>query len=114
MKTKSSIVMILAASMLMIPGLPLYAADDQSSGETIGEKTDDAVITSKVKMELMGNRGTSAMRTEVDTSNGVVTLSGMAKNTAEKELATQIAKKVKGVKKVNNQMTIETESKDNK
>ncbi|MBT1072177.1 BON domain-containing protein [Pelotalea chapellei] len=109
MKTKSSIAMILTAAALMIPGLPLHAADDHYSDKTMGEKTDDAMITSKVKMELMGNSGTSAMRTEVDTNNGVVTLSGTAKSTAEKELATQIAKKVKGVTKVNNRMTVQSE-----
>jgi len=109
MKTKHSIAMILIASALMIPGLPLYAADDQTSKETIGEKADDAVITSKVKLELLNNRATSALRTRVDTQNGVVTLTGTAKNTAEKDLATEFAKKVKGVKRVDNQMTVETE-----
>jgi osmotically-inducible protein OsmY len=36
----------------------------------------------------------------------VVTLSGKAKNAAEKDLATRYANDVKGVKSVNNQMTI--------
>ena len=107
MKTKQPIAMILIVSALMIPGLSLNAADDQTSKETIGEKTDDAVITSKVKLELLNNRATSALRTRVDTKNGVVTLTGTAKNEAEKDLATEFAKKVKGVKSVDNQMVIE-------
>jgi len=45
--------------------------------------------------------------TEVKTKNGVVTLSGKAKNAAEKELATKFANDVKGVKSVSNHMTIE-------
>lgn len=100
--------MIVSAAFLF-PGQPLYAADNQTSKETIGEKTDDSMITTKVKASLMNNKATSALRTEVETNNGVVTLTGKAKNKAEKELAGKVAKKVKGVKKVDNQMTIETE-----
>ena len=40
------------------------------------------------------------------TKNGVVTLSGKAGNTSEKDLATKFAKDVNGVKSVKNQMTI--------
>lgn len=109
MKTKRSIAMILIAGALMVPGLSVYAADEPGSKETMGEKIDDAVITSKVKMELMNNRATSALRTEVDTNNGVVTLNGRAKSMAEKDLATEFAKKVKGVRSVNNQMIVDTQ-----
>lgn len=108
MKTQFLAATIMAASMLIIPGLPVQAADRDAPDQSMGEKIDDATITSKVKMELMGNRATSAMRTEVDTNNGVVTLTGTAKNRAEKELATEVAKKVKGVLKVNNQMNIDS------
>lgn len=109
MKTRNFLARIMIVSALMSPGLSLYAADDHTSKETIGERTDDAVITSKVKLELLNNRATSAMRTRVETKNGVVTLSGTAKNTAEKDLATEFAKKVKGVKSVDNQMTVDTQ-----
>lgn len=111
MKTKHSLAVILVMSALVIPSLPAYAADDHASKETIGEKTDDAVITSKVKLELMNNRATSALRTKVETSNGVVTLTGTARSTAEKDLATEFTKKVKGVKSVNNQMIVDTTAK---
>ena len=75
--------------------------------KTVGEKFDDASITAQVKMTLLYHRSTSALNTKVKTKNGVVTLSGKAKNAAEKELATKFANDVKGVKSVNNQMTIE-------
>jgi len=45
--------------------------------------------------------------TKVKTKNGVVTLGGKAKNAAVKELATKFANDVRGVKRVNNLMTIE-------
>jgi osmotically-inducible protein OsmY len=75
--------------------------------KTVGEKVDDASITAQVKMTLLSHRSTSALNTKVKTKDGVVTLGGKAKNAAEKDLATKFANDVKGVKSVNNQMTIE-------
>ena len=75
--------------------------------ETTGGKIDDASITGLVKMTLLYHRSTSALNTSVTTKNGVVTLSGKAKNAAEKDLAAKYANDVNGVKSVNNRMTIE-------
>ena len=74
---------------------------------TVGEKIDDASITAQVKMTLLYHRSTSALNTSVTTKNGVVTLSGKAKNAAEKDLATKLVNDVNGVKSVKNRMTIE-------
>jgi len=72
-----------------------------------GDKIDDASITAQVKMTLLFHRSTSALKTKVETKHGVVTLSGKAGNAAEKDLASKIADDVKGVKSVQNRMTIE-------
>ena len=74
---------------------------------TVGEKIDDASITAQVKMTLLYHRSTSALNTSVTTKKGVVTLSGKARNAAEKDLATKFANDVNGVKSVKNRMTIE-------
>jgi len=74
---------------------------------TVGQKIDDASITAQVKMTLLYHRSTSALETSVKTKHGVVTLSGKAKNSAEKDLAAKFANDVNGVKSVNNRMTIE-------
>ncbi|HEY3308299.1 MAG TPA: BON domain-containing protein [Desulfuromonadaceae bacterium] len=110
MKAKYFVAVMIAASVLMIPGLSVQAADrnDPPADQTMGEKIDDAAITSKVKMQLMRNRATSAMHTEVETNSGIVTLAGKAGSRAEKELATELAKNVKGVIRVNNLMVIDT------
>jgi len=79
----------------------------KKSGQTTGEKIDDASITALVKLTLLNHVSTSALKTSVTTRNGVVTLSGKAKNAAESNLATRIAKDVNGVKSVKNRMTIE-------
>lgn len=74
---------------------------------SIGEKIDDASITSQVKMSLLFHRSTSAVKTQVETEDGVVTLSGMAKSAAERDLVTKLVNDVNGVTKVNNRMTIQ-------
>jgi osmotically-inducible protein OsmY len=74
--------------------------------ETIGAKLDDASITAQVKLVLLSHRSTSAVKTKVETKNGVVTLSGKAKDAAEIDLVTKYVKDIKGVKRVNNRMTV--------
>ena len=78
--------------------------------ETIGEKIDDASITAQVKSSLMSRRSTSALRTKVETTDGVVTLSGVAKNAAEKSLVTKLVTDIDGVSSVVNNMTIEVKA----
>jgi hyperosmotically inducible protein len=75
-------------------------------GETIGEKIDDASITAQVKSSLLSHRSTSAVHTSVSTTDGVVTLSGVAKNDAEKSLVTKLVTDINGVNSVINNMTI--------
>jgi hyperosmotically inducible protein len=76
-------------------------------GATMGESIDDASITAQVKTTLLLHRSTGVLRTKVETTNGVVTVSGTARNSAEKDLVTKIIQDVYGVKKVVNNMTIE-------
>jgi hyperosmotically inducible periplasmic protein len=77
------------------------------AGETAGEKIDDASITAQVKSSLMSHRSTSALKTKVETTDGVVTLGGVAKNAAEKTLVTKLVTDINGVSSVINNMTIE-------
>jgi osmotically-inducible protein OsmY len=74
--------------------------------ETADEKIDDASITAQVKASLLSHHSTSALKTKVETTDGVVTLNGIAKNAAEKSLVTKLANDVDGVSSVVNNMTI--------
>ena len=73
---------------------------------TIGDKIDDASITAQVKSSLLSHHSTSALHTGVSTADGVVTLSGVAKNAAEKSLVTKLVTDINGVNSVINNMTI--------
>ena len=78
-----------------------------TSDATIGDKIDDASITAQVKSSLLSHHSTSALKTSVSTTDGVVTLSGIAKNDAEKSLVTKLATDINGVTSVINNMTVE-------
>ena len=84
--------------------------DAQASGSqaasTLGEKIDDVAITASVSGSLAKDPELSAIKIDVDTKNGVVTLNGPSPTAAAKEKATEIAKRVKGVTSVNNQLMI--------
>jgi osmotically-inducible protein OsmY len=73
---------------------------------TVGDKIDDASITAEVKSSLFSHHSTSALHTGVTTTDGVVTLTGIAKNDAEKSLVTKLATDINGVTSVINNMTI--------
>jgi len=79
--------------------------------ETMGDKIDDASITAQVKSSLMAHRSTSAIKTKVQTTEGVVTVSGIAKNAAEKSLVTKLATDINGVSSVINDMTLQLTAK---
>ena len=69
-------------------------------------KIDDASITAQVKMAFLTHHSTSAFKTGVETTNGIVTLSGNAVNGAGKDMATKVASDINGVTNVINNMTI--------
>ena len=73
---------------------------------TAGEKVDDASITAQVKTALWNHHSTSSMKTTVTTRNGEVTLTGIARNDAEKSLVTKLVSDIQGVNSVKNQMTV--------
>lgn len=66
----------------------------------------DTWIRMKVQTALVFHSQVSASKTEVYVQNGVVTLKGIASSAARRDLTTEYAKKVEGVKSVNNQMKL--------
>lgn len=77
-------------------------------GAAAAGKVDDASITAKVNAALAKDQELSALRIDVDTQNGIVTLSGPAPTASAKERASEVARTVKGVTSVNNQLTLKT------
>jgi len=72
----------------------------------------DAWVRDKVKATLLLHPSVSAGDTKVDFKDGIVTLSGNATSQAQKDLTTEYAKDIEGVKEVKNEMTVSKASKE--
>lgn len=73
---------------------------NQAQANSVREEFSDAWITSKVKSSLIYSRNLDGLNIKVDTKSGVVSLDGVVANYAEKELAVEIARNIRGVKGV--------------
>lgn len=78
----------------------------KQAGTKAADATSDARITAEVKSQLGADPQLAAMRIDVDTRDGVVTLKGPAPDEATRSRATQIAAAPQGVMRVENQLTI--------
>ena len=70
------------------------------------QTVDDSTVTTKVKSKLAADTRTSAIKIEVETVNGVVTLKGSVPTEGEKSAAEQIAKNTEDVKSVANKIVV--------
>jgi osmotically-inducible protein OsmY len=83
------------------------AAAPEPAERTENQKIDDASITAQVKMALFTHHSTSSINTKIVTHNGEATLTGIAKNAAEKSLVTKLVTDIQGVASVKNLMTVD-------
>ena len=83
------------------------AATPEPAERTAAQVIDDASVTAQVKTALLTHRSTSSVKTTVETRNGEVTLTGTARNAAEKSVVTKLVNDIRGVTRVKNQMTVE-------
>lgn len=80
----------------------VVSACETPAGRSAGQVVDDATITSQVKAKLLADSVTKGIAVSVETFEGQVTLTGAVDAENQRERAVQIARSVKGVKKVNN------------
>lgn len=93
----------LATSALMLIASGCAVSRGQ---ETVGAYIDDAAITSTVKTRLFEDKDVAGSSISVETLKGTVLLSGFAKNALERSKAESIARGVKGVTAVRNEIAI--------
>ena len=74
--------------------------------ESVGAYVDDTGITALVKSRFFEDKDVADTSISVETLNGTVMLSGFAKNTLERNKAETIARGVKGVIAVKNEIAI--------
>ena len=78
----------------------------QRGQSTVGAYVDDTAITTSIKSRFVENKIVDAAAISVETLNGTVMLSGFAKNALERNKAESIARGVKGVTSVRNEIAV--------
>ena len=73
-----------------------------------GEVVEDGFITTKVKTALLTDPDVKGLHIDVDTRDGVVTLTGSVDKAASLDRAARIARDTSGVKSVDNQLVVKT------
>jgi hyperosmotically inducible protein len=99
MKTAAVLVLSISCS------LPLISACATSAA--VNRTIDDATITTRVKTALLNDPVIDATKIEVDTSAGVVTLTGVVKSKEEEMKAIDLSRRVSGVREVKSALKIE-------
>ena len=74
--------------------------------ESVGAYVDDAGITTLVKSRFFEDKDVAGTSISVETLNGTVMLSGFAKSNMERNKAESIARAVRGVKSVKNEIAV--------
>jgi osmotically-inducible protein OsmY len=92
---------ITALSLAILPGCAVTRGQS-----AVGEYIDDTTVTTTVKARFIENKDVDASSIRVETLNGTVLLSGFAKSDLEKDTAERIARRVKGVKEVRNEIVV--------
>ena len=83
------------------------AAKDRAMSQT-ATVVDDAAITVKVKTAILAQPGLDALKIDVDTKDGVVTLSGVVESSMLRDRATQTAQQVSGVRSVVDNLAVKS------
>ncbi len=77
-----------------------------TTSQAMGNTVDDIAITASISAAFAKDSDLSAIRIDVDTKNGVVSLMGPAPSATARDKATTIAKGVKGVVSVDNKLVV--------
>jgi osmotically-inducible protein OsmY len=84
--------------------------EGEQAAQAVADTAADAAITTKVKAALAADTQLSALRIEVDTVAGVVSLTGPAPSADAADRATELAKAVEGVTTVQNKLVVQSKS----
>ena len=84
------------------------AAKTEAAADKATQTVGDAAITGSVKTALIAEPNLSALKIDVDTVGGGVTLNGTVDNAAQKSRALSIAQSVSGVVSVKDNLTMKS------
>ena len=96
----------LAATLLLIALASLLGCASSATQESAGEFIDDTWITTRVKASLIQDPEVRANEVNVETFKGVVQLSGFVSSSAAMDQAVRIARGIRGVNSVHNDIRV--------
>jgi osmotically-inducible protein OsmY len=96
----------ITASFFAIMLVSALGCASTSTQEGTGEFVDDTVITTKVKAAIFDEASLKSAEINVETFKGVVQLSGFVSSEANERKAVELARSVKGVKSVKDDMRL--------
>ncbi|MDO9065025.1 MAG: BON domain-containing protein [Sulfuricella sp.] len=96
----------LSALFLAVTLVSVVGCASTSKQEGTGEYIDDSVITTKVKAAIFNESSLKSAEINVETFKGVVQLSGFVSSSAAENKAVEVARSVKGVKSVKNDLRV--------
>jgi len=99
---KKTLVALIASSVV----LSMAACSSTRTQRAPGEQVDDAALLTSVKSALVANKVTDAGEINVDVNRGTVKLAGFVDTEKEKTAAGQVARNVKGVQNVQNDIAV--------
>jgi hyperosmotically inducible protein len=95
-----------SASPSATPSTGAAPSTTERATKDVSDKVKDAAITTAVNAKLAQDKTLSAMRIDVDTVDGKVSLRGTAPDPTARERATALASAVDGVVSVDNQLVV--------
>ena len=97
-KLNRTVAILLSAAMLGLAGCATNGGNNFF---------DDAMVTARVKKAIYNEPSLKVADISVSTEGSVVALSGSVKSRAERVKATEVARRVEGVKRVKNELKVE-------
>lgn len=110
---RKSLAILATCALLSIPAISTTAdASVKTAAHKTGEYIDDSALTTKVKAALMHSKHLKSLHIAVQSTEGVVTLSGTVPTSAQIDQAVAVTKKVKGVTDVHNALELKPAKKE--
>ena len=108
-KVRNHLMFLATCAMAAAPAVCLAAdSNPRSAAEKTGDYIEDSALTTRVKAALLAEEDLKSLPISVETTEGVVTLSGALVSNAQIDQAVDVVKHVDGVRDVHNALTLKT------
>ncbi len=101
--------LLIVLMVFFLGGASTSTEEEAAKESTAGEYLDDSVITTRVKKAIFDEPTLKSREINVETFKGVVQLSGFVSSQTDIDKAVEVAREVKGVKSVKNDMQVKGE-----